>query len=1033
MKSLTTGVGFRARLRFGTVPTSIAAFVAVCGSACGIARAQPAAWDAPVTGFWNTASNWNPAVVPNGATFDVTIGVTGGLYDVVLDINPALGSLMLDSSDATLQLQSNTIAIVGGFDMNLGLLRGTGGGGLTVGGTTRFSGVSGGERDVLSAGTLALNGDVLFDLSDDVDICDTDVNYNGSAMTWQGNGELGGGLGSTYTISAATTFTILGNDRFRHNGIGAAPTLINNGVIRKTSGTGTTEFEDVAFTNAGTLEVDSGTVRANGVSTPGNTLTGGTWNVFNGSTLELVGNSITTNAATIHLRDAGSTFAALDGLAVNAAGAEFQVSGGRDFATSAGFTNNGTLLVGTATSFTSSGTFQQGSSTISGGGVVRALGDATFNGPTTAPVVEGGTTFESNAGLTISGSSGLRLDTGGAIDHKGPAGSWTGGDISMGDSSAFTVGAGAAITASNNQSVVWDNTGTRPTFEVAGSFTKSTGTGVTFLDGVAFSNSGTVTVESGTLRSNQPPVTAGTLAEGTWIVRGTSSLDFVGTSITTNGADVTLDGTGATFDALELNLATNLSTGVISLAGGKDLATPGDFTNDGTLNLGAGSILEVPSSSSLTNYNAGTQTLSGGEINVTATTTEPSALRWTDPAFQVKNLASKITLTGQGSLIDNGTRADESALNALDTITQVGSFAINEGRDFRPEGNLVVLEVGPDRGRLAVGVSSLFEIQDDFTLLNFNAGTGELSDGDFDIAGTLSFPGAEIRRVNSTVILAGTGQIINKTTGIEAFGTLEFITPRGDFAITQGKDLDVFPAPGMGPPNTLQVAGRLAVGPGSFGDDSVMTVHGNFLQVGGSVVEVFQGGVLNIQGIGPGTGNYTSDTGSTIHLAGGVLNVQNNLQINGSLTGRGILGGNVIINGEFAPGDSPGQLSVFGSLALTASSLVVIDLTGYGAGVGFDHVGVAGPMSIASGARLEIVASPVDGFEFTFGQVFRVFDAASISGSFDPADVIATPLDGGLYFYLDWNDPTSLRIVVVPAPGTLLPLAVFAARRRPRR
>nr|HRJ49159.1 hypothetical protein [Phycisphaerales bacterium] len=106
MKSLTAGVGLRARPRPGTVPTSIAAFVAVCGAACGIARAQPAAWDAPVTGFWNTASNWNPAVVPNGATFDVTIGVTGGLYDVVLDINPALGSLLLDSSDATLQLQS---------------------------------------------------------------------------------------------------------------------------------------------------------------------------------------------------------------------------------------------------------------------------------------------------------------------------------------------------------------------------------------------------------------------------------------------------------------------------------------------------------------------------------------------------------------------------------------------------------------------------------------------------------------------------------------------------------------------------------------------------------------------------------------------------------------------------------------------------------------------------------------------------------------------------------------------------------------
>jgi hypothetical protein len=1030
MSSFSAGVSIRARSVM-----SVAAMLAASGLASSVLRAQPASWDQPVTGFWNTAANWDPAVVPNGASFDVTIDVTGGLYDINLDINPTIGSLTVNSADATLQLGGNTINIVGAFDLNNGLIRGPGGGGgLTVGGLARFSGVSS-DRDILGAGTLNFNGDVLFDCDDDVDICDTDVNYNGASMIWQGSGRLGGGLGSTYTISSSTTFTILNNDLFRHNGIGAAPTLINNGVIRKSTGSGTTEFLDVGFTNAGTLEVESGTVRSNGVSTAGNTLSGGTWNVFNGSTLELTGATITTNAATIHLRDAGSTFDQINGLTTNAAAGTLRISNGRNFTTAGGFTNNGTLNVGSGTTFQASSTFNQGSSTITGGGFVKAAGTATFNGPTTAPVIDGGTTFETSGGLVISGTSGLSLDSAGKILHKGSSGTWSGGAISMGDSTSITVSGGGLLETTGNQNITWNNAGTRPTFNVDGTFTKKTGAGITFLDGVSLTNSGTVRVESGTLRANQAPVTGGTLGSGKWIVKE-STLDFVATSITTNNAEVTLDGLSASFAALENNLSTNGTTGVVSLAGDKDFLTVGNFTNNGRVETAPGSIFEVDGASSYTNFNIGTQTLTGGEIKVTSTSATPAAFRWLNPGFQVQTLAAKVTLSGTDSLIDNGLRAGESALNELSIIAATGDFEIADTREFRPTGDFIVEEVGPDRGRLAVAETSLFEVQDGFTLLNYNSGQGELSLGNFDVGGTLSVPGIDIRRVSSEITLKGIGQIINKTTGVEAIGSLEYITSTGLLTVRDGKDISVLPDPLVGPAQTLQVDGILTVGEGFSGNDSIMTVNGNFQQNAGSTVNVLDFGILNVVGVGPGTGNYTNDTGADLRFGGGTLQVHDTFTVNGTLSGSGAVVGSTVINGTISPGNSPGRLNFFGSLALNPTSELVIDLNNYIAGEGYDEINVAGAITIAPGATLTLLPVADAGFAFAYGQVFYVLDAMSIAGQFTSENITGTELGGGLYIHLDWNDPASLRLVVVPAPGAIVPaligIGALAVRRRRR-
>ena len=104
--------------------------------------------------------------------------------------------------------------------------------------------------------------------------------------------------------------------------------------------------------------------------------------------------------------------------------------------------------------------------------------------------------------------------------------------------------------------------------------------------------------------------------------------------ITTNNADVTLSGSGATFAAID-GIATN--AGTLNILDGADFTTEGNLSNTGSLTLGAGSTLSVKgtysqsaaaalgievggpfSSGQFGQINAsGTATLAGANINLT--------------------------------------------------------------------------------------------------------------------------------------------------------------------------------------------------------------------------------------------------------------------------------------------------------------------------------------------------------------------------------------------------------------------------------
>jgi hypothetical protein len=150
-------------------------------------------------------------------------------------------------------------------------------------------------------------------------------------------------------------------------GAGQLNRFVNTGTVDVQGGTLSIA---VPFSNTGKLVVD-GTGKANltGAITQvvGPTLTRGTWIVNDAATLNMGGASITNNAANVTLNGPGSSFDVINPLSNNSG--TFQLLGGRAFATSAGFTNSGRIVVGASSVLTINGDLTN-TGTIDMGGVM---------------------------------------------------------------------------------------------------------------------------------------------------------------------------------------------------------------------------------------------------------------------------------------------------------------------------------------------------------------------------------------------------------------------------------------------------------------------------------------------------------------------------------------------------------------------------------------------------------------------------------------------------------------------------------------
>jgi hypothetical protein len=238
------------------------------------------------------------SISPSGSTFFISMTING--------VTLSTGAQVTNDVTATIE---NGLTLADGATVQLGAT-GFGPGSMSFSGTQTLGGT----------GEILLQGD---------------------------RGENSSMYPSSGTLTIGPNITVAGGSSFGTVG-STAGSIVNNGLISSPV-SGITLTIDGAFTNNGTIQASNGGTLT--ISSPNEltnldpgTLTGGTWNVFAGSTLNLPSTTITTNAANITLNGTGSNFAALNTLANNLG--TLTVSGGRIFTTSAPLlTNDGMLAI----------------------------------------------------------------------------------------------------------------------------------------------------------------------------------------------------------------------------------------------------------------------------------------------------------------------------------------------------------------------------------------------------------------------------------------------------------------------------------------------------------------------------------------------------------------------------------------------------------------------------------------------------------------------------------------------------------------
>src|SRR5580704_478207 len=430
------------------------------------------------------------------------------------------------------------------------------------------------------------------------------------------------------------------------------------------------------------------------------------------------------------------------------AGATLQLDAGTYTQTSAG------NILATETGNALSTVNLESGVTINGGKLTITGTTATINLVGTSP------TLTLN-GVTISGSGKLVLPDGSSTTLLGTNSNTSTIDLnSTGDQTKLVVGAasvtlngtGKIILATNGDDVITGAASTdvlhsANTIEGPGNIgngdmglvnsglieTVAHQTGQTEIDAssAGFTNQGTVeAVASTTLyidnASNQFTnfnSSTDTLTGGVFVVDGI--LKFDDANITTDAANITLSGAAAKIEnATGGNAITNLNT---IAAGGifdiitQSFTTTGNFTNNGTLDVGTGAKFIVNSADSLTSFSG--STLTGGAYNVTGTLEFAGA--------NIVNNDASITLTGTKALIENSTNS-ANALAGFANNEAGATFALASAAKFTTAGNFT------NSGTLNVGTGSLFAVgtAGASNLTNFSSGTNTLTGGSYIATGT---------------------------------------------------------------------------------------------------------------------------------------------------------------------------------------------------------------------------------------------------------------------------------------------------------
>jgi hypothetical protein len=823
----------------------------------------------------------------------------------------------------------------------------TGVGDLTVTGVLDWgSGTLSGTGHTLSTGALNLSGTGGKTL-------DTRTVDNAGTATWTGagiavnNGAVINNLpGGTFNAQAAASLVSLsGIPGMFHNG----------GTFRKAGGGGQTGV-NVEFDNGGLVDVQNGTLQLTGG------VSGGAFTAAAGTTLAFSGNhTLTPDSSVGGAGNVAFRAGAVGVFGTFAPGGATTISGG-----TVNFVRNVDLA---ALSFTDG--------TLSGNGDVTVEGPLAWSSGVMSGL--GRTVARGSLSLNAPGFDDLLLQ-GRLLVNAGTA-TFTGGGMSVTGGAALDNLAGATFLIQGNAALHGSVAG----FDNAGDFRAAAGSGTTTVQ-LAFNNSGTVEVESGTLSFNDG------VSTGAMHVRSGATLLFTGSSpySFTLGPSSVVDGDGtAQFGPLSSGVSYTLVAGSYAVANTLVGIGTVDFARDVTLahlTLSGGTLTGVGDVTV-----TGALDWAGGTLSGTGHTLSTGALNfpfsYLTKTLDARTLDNAGTATwspvidGEGGLV----LANGSVLTNLAGATfHIGGNASITGSLLNPGifDNAGTLRATPSSANTtSIGVpfsnSGTVDVQSGTLSLtgafaNYSNSSHTLTGGTYLVRGTLKISDAAVTTNAATVVLDGPGSRIVDQSNRDALAVFTTNTDAGSFTIQNNRNFTLA--------GNFANAGAVTVGPGST--FSVTTPDGTYTQTGGT----------------------TLLSGGTLTAAGGVFIHA------GSLAGTGTINGTVTNDGVVSPGGdgAAGVLTINGDYTQTATGVLTIDLGGTADGQ-YGRLAVTGIATLDGTLQVNLVG----GFSPGAGDRFQVLTFGGRNGDFA---AYALP-DLGSSLYLDpAYDDTSLTLVTRTAP-----------------
>ncbi len=701
--------------------------------------------------------------------------------------------------------------------------------------------------------TLTMSGTAEKDLGREID--------NSGTATWTGTGPIGSGNGAIFNNLAGGVFDVQNDAGFFYNCgslCGTAATFNNAGTFQKTAGTGTTGFITTLFNNTGTVTVQSGTLNLAAGGTGNGSFTGaaGTTLNFGGGTHTLSGAvnfpTVNFNAGTAILNgnftstttNANGGIGNFNGL-VTTTGPLVVSAGALNFAATAwcgqscGITSinqSGGTLSFSATNPLSLPTVTQSAGTFTGAGALTVTGTLTWTGG--FMVGPGITTIPVGATLTMSGTA--EKDLGREIDNSGTA-TWTGtGPIGSGNGAIFNNLAGATFVVQNDASFFYNCgslCGVAATFNNAGTFQKTAGTGTTTFTTTVFNNTGTVSVQSGTLN-----LAAGGTGSGSFTGAAGTTLIFGGGTHTLSGA---VNFPTVNFSAGTANLNGNFTSTATTANGGIGNFN-GPVTTTGPLVVSAGALNFSSSAWCGGSCGISSINLSGGTLSLSAT-----------------NPLSLPTVTQSG-----GTFTGAGALTVTGTLTWTGGFMVGPGITTIPVGATLTMSGTAEKdlgreidnsgtatwsgtGNIGSGAGAIFN--------NLAAGTFAVQNDQsfFYNCGSLCGTAATFNNAGTFQKTAGTGTTTFTTTSFNNTGTIQALS--GTISFSAGY---------------TQTAGSVQLNGGNLAASTVNIQGGSLSGAGTITANVTNAGQVSpgsSAGILPITGTYTQTAAGSLNIEIGGL------------------------------------------------------------------------------------------------------------------------------------------------------------------